>query len=57
MNYRPFLRNFYIEVPELTRMTEAEIAEYRKQLDGIKARPRATSSQAHPLLRMSISLS
>ena len=38
MNYRPFRRNFYIEVPELARMTEAETAEYRTQLDGIKAR-------------------
>ena len=37
MNYRPFRRNFYIEVPELARMTEAETAEYRTQLDGIKA--------------------
>ena len=36
MNYRPFRRNFYIEVPELARMTDAEVAEYRKQLDGIK---------------------
>eukprot|EP00887_Chlorella_sp_A99_P005469 scaffold1.g5469.t1 len=30
-------RNFYIEVPELARMTAAEVEEYRKQLDGIKA--------------------
>lgn len=36
MNYRPFRRNFYIEVPELQRMSEAEVAEYRKLLDGIK---------------------
>ena len=36
MNYRPFRRNFYIEVPELTRMSAEELVEYRKQLDGIK---------------------
>ena len=46
MNYRPFRRNFYIEVPELSRMTEAETAEYRTQLDGIKAR---ISAQLHTM--------
>lgn len=31
-------RNFYIEVPELARMSAGEVEEYRKQLDGIKVR-------------------
>jgi hypothetical protein len=31
-------RNFYIEVPELARMSAAEVDEYRRQLDGIKVR-------------------
>ena len=54
MNYRPFRRNFYIEVPELARMSEAETAEYRKQLDGIKVRPAATVFHAHSLARLGI---
>ena len=36
MNYQPFRRDFYIEVPELARLTPEEVAESRKQLDGIK---------------------
>ena len=46
MNYRPFRRNFYIEVPELARMTEAETAQYRTQLDGIKARDQCRTVDA-----------
>lgn len=38
MSYPPFRRNFYIEVPELQRMTDEQVAEYRKTLDGIKVR-------------------
>ena len=36
MTYAPFRRDFYIEVPELARMTDEEVAEYRKQLDDLK---------------------
>ncbi|KAL4419032.1 hypothetical protein ABPG77_010019 [Micractinium sp. CCAP 211/92] len=38
VQYPPFRRNFYIEVPELARMTPAEVDEYRRQLDGVKVR-------------------
>ncbi|KAI3433563.1 hypothetical protein D9Q98_003374 [Chlorella vulgaris] len=38
LSYPPFRRNFYIEVPELARMSAGEVEEYRKQLDGIKVR-------------------
>ena len=38
MDYAPFRRDFYIEVPELARMSDEEVAEARKQLDGIKVR-------------------
>ncbi len=31
-------RNFYIEVPELARMSKEEVEEYRAELDGIKVR-------------------
>lgn len=36
IDYPPFRRNFYIEVPELARMSEEAVAERRKELDGIK---------------------
>ena len=35
-DYAPFRRNFYIEVPELARMADAEVTELRKQLDNVK---------------------
>ncbi len=38
INYAPFRRSFYIEVPELARMSAADVAAYRRQLDDIKAR-------------------
>ena len=31
-------RNFYIEVPELARMSDDEVAAYRAALDGVKVR-------------------
>lgn len=34
-------RNFYIEVPELARMSEEEVAAYRRSLDGVKVRGKA----------------
>jgi ATP-dependent RNA helicase DDX46/PRP5 len=36
--YRPFRRDFYVEVPELQKMTKAEVAKYRTELDDIKVR-------------------
>ena len=36
--WAPLRRNFYIEVPELARMSGEEVEEYRKQLDGVKVR-------------------
>ena len=38
IDYLTFRRNFYIEVPELARMSETEVAEFRKQLEDIKVR-------------------
>ncbi|CAF0885674.1 unnamed protein product, partial [Didymodactylos carnosus] len=34
--YRPYRKDFYTEVPEITRMTNEEVAAYREELDGIK---------------------
>lgn len=36
--YRPFRKDFYVEVPELTKMSKLEVEEYRKELDEIKVR-------------------
>jgi ATP-dependent RNA helicase DDX46/PRP5 len=36
MSYGPFRKNFYIEVPEIARMSDEEVAAMRKELDGIK---------------------
>ena len=36
IDYAPFRRNFYIEVQELQKMSEEEVAKYRKELDDIK---------------------
>ena len=38
IDYPPFRRNFYVEVPELARMTKNEVEAYRKELDGLKVR-------------------
>lgn len=34
--YRPFRKNFYLEVPELAAMTSEEVDAYREELEGIK---------------------
>jgi ATP-dependent RNA helicase DDX46/PRP5 len=36
--YRPFRKNFYVEVPELAEMTPEEVNEYREELESIKVR-------------------
>lgn len=38
VKYRPFRKDFYVESPELARMTDAEVVAYRNELDGIKIR-------------------
>ena len=37
IDYLPVRKNFYIEVPEVARMDEEEVAEIRKE-DGVKVR-------------------
>lgn len=34
--YRPFRKNFYVEVPELAKMTPEEVEACREELEGIK---------------------
>jgi len=38
MNYPPFRKDFYCEVPEITKMTDLEVEEYRASLEGIKCK-------------------
>eukprot|EP00890_Picochlorum_soloecismus_P004137 jgi/Picsp_1/4724/NSC_02093-R1_dead-box atp-dependent rna helicase 42-like len=38
VSYPTFRRNFYIEVPELAKMTDDQVQEFRKKLDDIKVR-------------------
>jgi len=41
MNYEPFKKNFYIEVPAITKMTNEEVAQYRREhLEGVRVRGR-----------------
>jgi len=38
IDYPPFRKDFYIEVPEITKMTPEEVAELRKKYDNIRIR-------------------
>ena len=38
VEYPPFRKNFYVEVPELARMTKQEVASYRTELESIKVK-------------------
>lgn len=38
VTYAPFRKNFYVEVPELTRMTAADVEKYRSDLEGIQVK-------------------
>ncbi|XP_049803386.1 probable ATP-dependent RNA helicase DDX46 [Schistocerca nitens] len=38
VEYTPFRKNFYVEVPEITRMTPEEVEAYKEELEGIKVK-------------------
>jgi ATP-dependent RNA helicase DDX46/PRP5 len=38
MDYPSFRKNFYIEVPELLKLSDEEVLRLRKEMDGIKVR-------------------
>ena len=38
MNYEEFRKNFYVEVPELARITDAELADIHLNLDNMQVR-------------------
>ena len=40
VSYESFRKDFYIEVPELSKMTEQEVSEIRRALDGVRIRGR-----------------
>lgn len=37
IEYPPFRKAFYTEVPELAKMSDADVVAMRKEMDGIKA--------------------
>ena len=51
MEYSSFRKNFYVEVPELARLKQAEIDAYRCDLEGIKVKgkgcPKPIRAWAH----------
>jgi ATP-dependent RNA helicase DDX46/PRP5 len=38
ITYHPFIKNFYIEVPELAKMSNEEVEAFRAEMEGIKAK-------------------
>lgn len=40
IQYEPFVKSFYIEVPEIAKMSEDQVAEYRLKLEGVRIRGR-----------------
>lgn len=38
MNYIQFRKNFYVEVPEIARMTQEEVDAYKEELEGIRVK-------------------
>lgn len=38
IKYQYFRKDFYVESPEISRMTNEEVLSYRNELDGIKIR-------------------
>lgn len=51
VDYQPFRKNFYCEVPELTKLTAEEVAAYKLELEGIQVKgkgcPRPIKTWAH----------
>lgn len=45
--YEPFRKDFYIEVPEITRMSDSEVEDFRRQLGGIKIRGQNCPKPVH----------
>lgn len=51
VNYMPFRKNFYVEVPELAKMTSTEVDAYKLDLEGIQVKgkgcPKPIKTWAH----------
>ncbi|XP_035720867.1 probable ATP-dependent RNA helicase DDX46 [Vespa mandarinia] len=49
--YQPFRKSFYVEVPEIARMTSEEVETYKEELEGIRVKgkgcPKPIKSWAH----------
>lgn len=38
IQYLPFRKNFYVEVPEIAKMTQEEVDAYKEELEGIRVK-------------------
>lgn len=38
ITYHPFRKNFYVEVPEIAKMTHEEVEAYKEELEGIRVK-------------------
>lgn len=38
VDYAPFRKNFYVEVPEIARLTQQEVDKYKEELEGIQVK-------------------
>lgn len=38
ITYIPFRKNFYVEVPEIAKMTHVEVDTYKEELEGIRVK-------------------
>ncbi|KAL5240835.1 hypothetical protein ACI65C_008245 [Semiaphis heraclei] len=51
ISYLPFRKNFYVEVPEISRMTAEEVEKYKEELEGVRVKgkgcPRPIKVWAH----------
>lgn len=44
IRYLPFRKNFYVEVPEIARMTHVEVEAYKEELEGIRVKGKHNQS-------------
>ena len=56
MNYEEFRKNFYVEVPELARITDAELADIHLSLDNMQVRGKTPPKPIKTWIQAGISM-
>ena len=56
MNYEEFRKNFYVEVPELARITDAELADIHLSLDNMQVRGKGPPKPIKTWIQAGISM-